>query len=365
MDATDNDLLHNSPPPESPEWCEQLTERLLFHLRTEMLTGTSATATALRREIELVADSDATVLISGETGTGKSLCAHILHYASRRSDFPFIPVSCGAVPDELFENMLFGHERGSYTDAQSKSHGLIKEAEGGTLLLDDVECLNPRTQAKVLRFLDTHKYLPLGATQEVSGNVRIVSTANEDLHRGVHGKTFRSDLYYRLSVLEIVLPPLRDRRDDILPLARSFIKEYCKKYNKPSLDLSPPACSSLVAHDWPGNIRELQNVIHRSVIYTRTDVIENLPTAVTSDASPLDYCALHTMQEMTFKAAKSAVIDAFEKEYLSRVLEECQGNISAAARRAGKNRRAFWELLRKRKLLNLLPSRTKGTSSLS
>jgi DNA-binding NtrC family response regulator len=324
----------------SRDLAKQLDEVTIKHL-----IGVSPAFTNVVEEIKIIASSDATVLLTGETGTGKDICARAIHYSSVRRGAPFIPINCGAIPDELFENTLFGHERGSYTDAQLRSHGLIHEAERGTIFLDDIECLSARNQTKLLRFLETHRYLPIGAQKECASNIRVLSATNENLLARVHEKSFRDDLYFRLAVLTLSIPPLRTRTQDILPLAYAFLTRFASRYQKSVARFSSEVEAKLLAYNWPGNIRELENTIHRAVVHAPGEAIEEVDIATEVVAFPLH--SEHGDSFATFKQKKHELVANFEREYLKQMLDECHGNISEAARRAGKDRRAFWELMHK------------------
>ena len=222
------------------------------------LVGESESFVRAIKNILPLAQSDATVLICGETGTGKELFARAIHYHSPRRNKPFIPVNCAALPDHLFENELFGHVKGAFTDASSSEKGLIAEAEGGTLILDEVDTLSPAAQAKLLRFLQNGEYRPLGSSRSVTANVRIIAATNTDLFDRVKAKLFREDLYYRLNALSVIIPPLRERTEDIVHLSNHFLTQYAKERNTERRAISSEALRKLMAYEWPGNVRELE-----------------------------------------------------------------------------------------------------------
>jgi len=294
------------------------------------------------RKIPVAAESDAQVLITGETGTGKELFARAVHYLSPRAEKPFVPLNCGALPAELMENELFGHRKGAYTGAHAAEEGLVHQAEGGTLFLDDVDCLSQVAQTKLLRFLQEKEYRRLGSRKIRKSDVRIIAATNLDLEEAVRSGNLRSDLYYRLNVIPLHLPPLRDRQDDILVLARYFLRKYCREYGKQVHEFSPGTRRHLLLYRWPGNIRELQNVVKRAVLFTEGPVIYDLHTTV----GPLE--AERSVEP--FNLAKAAVIEAFEKKYIRSLLRIHNGNITHAAEAARKHRRAFWELIRKHRI---------------
>ena len=321
---------------------EQVTRKLLGKLGLEMIVGSSEVFLSEVRKIPIVAMCDACVLIIGETGTGKELCARAVHYLSPRSSHPFVAVSCGAIPPELIENELFGHNRGAFTGAHAYQPGLIAEAEGGTLFLDDVESLPLSSQAKFLRFLQEKEYRRLGSTRTLMADVRVVAATNVDPEGAARLGSLRRDLLYRLNVVSLALPPLRDRKNDILLLARHFLEKYAFEFRKKVLSFSDEALDALASYDWPGNVRELENVVQRAVLFTSGAVALAeqiiLPQTIVSSAPNL---------QMSFKEEKTKLIKRFEKDYIEELLRQHGGNITQAARAAKKNRRAFWELIRK------------------
>lgn len=306
------------------------------------LIGQSPVFVSAISKIPTMARCDATVLISGETGTGKEVCARAIHYLSPRATKPFIAVNCGALPAELIENELFGHERGAYTDAGSSHHGVITEAEGGTLFLDEIDCLPLLAQVKLLRFLQEKEFRPLGSSKTVKASVRVIVATNIKLEEALREEKLRRDLYYRINILSLVLPPLRERSGDIILLAKHFLEKYASEFAKPVLDLSPEVLRMLGAYSWPGNVRELEHAIERAVALS-DHVILNVEDVPFSSVPP------QTHHE-SFQIAKERVIAQFEKDYLTEILLAHQGNITKAAQAAGKNRRAFWQLLRKHEI---------------
>lgn len=323
--------------------CEDpLTLALKKRLGLEQFVGENPAFLSEIQKIPLVARCDATVLISGETGTGKELAARALHYLSPRSGQAFIAVNCGAIPSELIENELFGHKKGAYTGADTLQTGLIHEANGGTLFLDDVECLPLQAQAKLLRFLQEKEYKPLGSAKTYRADLRVVAATNVDLEREAREGRFRHDLFYRLNIIPLSLPPLRDRRSDIPLLAHHFLDKYSRDFNKECKGFSPAAIAALLAHDWPGNVRELENVVERALIFSRSPTIRRsdimIPASLTDEPPP---------SHESFKRAKERVIREFERTYVASLLKTHSGNITKAAKAAEKNRRAFWELIRK------------------
>jgi len=303
------------------------------------LIGKSPAFRAVLDTIPVISRSDVGVQISGETGTGKELCARAIHYLGPRAHKPFLPVNCGAIPAELVENELFGHVRGAFTGATHPHGGLISEADGGTLFLDEIDCLPLPAQIKLLRFVQEKEFRQLGSSKQRRADVRIIAATNANLERAVQAGTFRQDLFYRLNIVHLSLPPLRERREDILLLARHFLAQSAADEGKDISDFSSAAMNLLCGYGWPGNVRELENVVRRAVIFAKGGLIQDSELALPRPAASI-------LQE-SFKAEKAKVVADFEREYMQGLLRACQGNITKAATAAQKNRRAFWELLRK------------------
>lgn len=313
---------------------QSLTEKLGL----QQLIGQNPHFISEISKIPLVARSDASVLISGETGTGKEMVARAIHYLSPRAGKPFVPVNCGAIPVELLENELFGHDRGAFTGAADARDGLIHEAEGGTLFLDEVNCMPLFAQVKLLRFLQSKEYRRLGSTKSLNGDVRIITASNADLEEELAAGTLRRDLYYRLNVVPIVLPPLRVRGNDIILLARHFLAQYTAKLNSPVVDFSPEAERKLLLYSWPGNVRELEHVIERVLILCTEKIIREDHIVLPSETNS---------SQLSFQEMKANVISQFETTYIQSLLTVYKGNITKAAQAAQKERRTFWELVRK------------------
>jgi DNA-binding NtrC family response regulator len=306
----------------------------------DLLVGESETFMRVLRKVSLLAQSKAPIIISGETGSGKELLARAIHYQSVRSSKPFIPVNCGALPDELFENELFGHLKGAYTHASSNEKGLIAEAEGGSLLLDEVDALSPAAQIKLLRFLQSGEYRPLGSSRSVVADVRIIAATNTDLNARVEGKEFREDLHYRLNVLSLSIPALRDRGGDVLHLASHFLEVYSKEHQRLTPQLSEDALQKLLNYSWPGNVRELEGVIQRAIVMQQAPVL-------TPDDLELPKANDRCVEPESFRLEKSLAIGQFERDFIARLLAQHGGNISRAAKAAAKDRRSFQRLVNK------------------
>jgi DNA-binding NtrC family response regulator len=307
----------------------------------ENLVGEAPAFVTVKRLLPLMARSDAPVLITGETGTGKELCARALHYLSARAGAPFLPVNCGAIPTELFESELFGHVKGAFTGAWASQPGFIAEAEGGTLFLDEVEALSPSCQVKLLRFLEDHTYRALGSARSRRADVWILAATNVALPQMVREGTFRADLFYRLGVLNVDLPPLRDRRDDIPRLVAHL---WARHSGGDSRRFSARALETLCSYDWPGNVRELENVIRQVAALTQTETIQPEDLPIRPALGPKD------LGGTSLKQAKAMAIAQFEKAYLSDLIKAHHGNLTRAARAAQKERRAFGRLVKKYRL---------------
>lgn len=309
----------------------------------DTLVGESEVFLHTVEKVRLFAGTGATILITGETGTGKELFARAIHYHSVRKGYPFIPVNCGALPDGLIENELFGHSKGAYTDAGSAENGLVAEAHGGTLFLDEIDALSFPAQAKLLRFLQQGEYRPVGCAKSACADVRVVAASNADLLSLVQQKKFREDLFYRLHVLSVTIPPLRQRVGDLPLLASHFAAHYGRAQGYSSVRVSEAATHKLLAHTWPGNIRELEGVLQRAVLHSRGPVIE---------AHHVELAGSIAVEKVpgTLSQAKMVAIQQFERGYLINLLRLHHGNITHAAKAAGKERRSFQRLLSKYQL---------------
>jgi Nif-specific regulatory protein len=288
------------------------------------IVGTSKEMRDVYEQIAQVAPSGATVLIRGESGTGKELVAHAIHYNSPRSSKPFVKVNCAALPESLIESELFGHEKGAFTGAVARKRGRFELAEGGTLFLDEIGDLSPAMQVKLLRALQEREFERVGGTETIKVNVRLITATNVDLEQAVSDGRFRSDLYYRLNVFSIYLPPLRERKTDILLLADHFLEKYGRQNGKRIKRISTPAIDMLMTYHWPGNVRELENVVERATLVCEGNVIHGYhlpPTLQTAEGSG-------TVTKMSLDQA----INAFEKDLIQDALKTTRGNRARAAR---------------------------------
>ncbi|MCC7542610.1 MAG: sigma 54-interacting transcriptional regulator [Deltaproteobacteria bacterium] len=307
----------------------------------------------MRRALQLAeraAASDATVLVTGESGTGKELIARHLHLRSRRRSGPFVAVNCGAIPEALFESELFGHERGAFTGADAKKRGLFAAASGGTLLLDEIGETPKGAQVKLLRALEDHRVRPVGATEDVSIDVRVVAATHRDLGELARAGAFRRDLYYRLRVVPIEVPPLRERPDDILPLARAFIARTCRENACGPCSLSSDVLDALAAYPWPGNVRELENAIERAVV-----LAEGQPRIELGDLPPeLRRISGERRAQGASPDDDSVTLAEVERRHILATLARMNGNRAATARVLGIGENTLW---RKLKALGVPPAR--------
>ncbi|WP_447976969.1 sigma-54-dependent transcriptional regulator [Candidatus Nitrospira bockiana] len=317
----------------------RLRREVLKEYSFHQILGKSKAMRDLFDLIRRVADSPTNVLITGESGTGKELVAKAIHYNSDRRDAPFVPVNCAAIPEALLESELFGHVRGAFTDAKADKRGLFEEAHKGTLFLDEISELPLMLQAKLLRAIQEHEIRRVGATRPVSVDVRIIAATNLNLTEEVKGKRFREDLYYRLNVIEIRLPPLRERKEDIPLLVEAFLRRCAEAGRKPVQGISEPALALLIDYQWPGNVRELENVIERAVTLTRGEKIvpEDLPTAVQG--------ARGERRVIDDAAERTLPLADVEKEYILRILEKTGGNKYQAAHVLGIDRKTLYRKL--------------------
>ena len=301
--------------------------------------------------INKASDCDAPVLIEGETGCGKEVAARAIHYLGSRKDFPFIPMNCGAIPDQLIENELFGHEKGAYTDAKQSQAGLTAQADGGTLFLDEIEALSTKGQVTLLRFIEDNMIRPLGAIKSRKVNVRIIAASNVCLSGLVAKGQFRQDLLFRLNLLHLNLPPLRNRKADIQALAEHFMQKYRCQYQQPDKRFHPDTLAWMNAYHWPGNVRELENFVHRSFLLSQDAEIISSGIHQENTQSCSRRKLFERRQNFTFDAsfneAKNHVIEHFEQRYLTWLISNSKGNVTQAADIAQKERRALGKLLKK------------------
>ncbi|MFQ5706722.1 MAG: sigma-54-dependent transcriptional regulator [bacterium] len=313
----------------------------------ENIVGENEKMQAIFNLIVDVAETDATVLIRGETGTGKELIAKALHFNSPRKNQEFVRVNCVAFSETLLESELFGHEKGAFTGAVKTRVGRFEQADGGTLFFDEIGDIPLTTQSKLLRFLQEKEFERVGGNRTLKTNVRIISATNRDLEKAVANGEFREDLFYRLNVIPIEVPSLRERLDDIPLLAFHFLKLHSERFNKPVKDISQDAILMLVSQDWPGNIRQLENVMERAIILEKTEKI-SLESISSCIKHPEDFSYRYFINEnIPFNKLKSQLINKFEREYITRMLTKHQGNITEAARDANIHYKNFCQKMKK------------------
>jgi two-component system, NtrC family, nitrogen regulation response regulator NtrX len=310
-----------------------------------VIAGDSIPMKALRQQIAIMAPTNGRVLIYGESGTGKELVAHAIHAQSLRKDERFVEVNCAAIPEDLIESELFGHQRGSFPGATSDKEGKFQQATGGTLFLDEVGDMSLKTQSKVLRTLDEQRFTPVGSSEPITVDVRVIASTNKDLEEEISKGNFREDLFYRLNVIPFFVPPLRERKEDVPLLARHFLKEFAAAYGKRSREMTDDAVQALTRYSWPGNVRELRNLIERIVIMNPTTLRferKHLPPLIYRDGARRtangEFSTLHQAR------------DAYERDYILKKLDENHGNVSRTAEMLGLERS---HLYRKMKALGI------------
>ena len=300
------------------------------------IIGESASIKAILTEVKKVTDTRSSVLLLGETGTGKELFARVIHHNSSRRDMPFVPINCSAIPENLLETELFGHLKGAFTGAVASKRGLLEEADGGTVFLDEIGDMSLPLQAKLLRVIEDQVIRPVGSTKGTKADIRFITATNQDLRAAVKTGTFREDLYYRINVISLQIPPLRERKDDIRELVMHYLDKYGQEMGKPVKDVTAEAMDVLVNYDWPGNVRELQNVVERAILIADDGVItaECLPEGVRTDGA---------FQEEVFD--KKLTIEDYTKAFIVRYQK--QHNEQQIADMLGITRKSLWEKRKK------------------
>ncbi len=299
----------------------------------EKIIGESMEMQRVYEMIDQVAEADSNVLIRGESGTGKELIARAIHTQSHRRYFPIVAVNCGSIPETLLESELFGHEKGAFTGAQYRRKGKLELADEGSLFLDEIGDISPKMQVDLLRVIESRTFTRLGGNEEIHSDFRLICATHKNLEEMVEEGNFRKDLYYRINVFSIFIPPLRERKSDIIPLAEHFIRKYAQSMAKPERTLSPEAREMLLQHDWPGNVRELENAIERAMVVGKEEVIEpeDFPMQVKRDG----------------KEPEEMSLEAMEKEHIQRVLNEMDGNVTQSAKVLGIDRVTLYNKMKK------------------
>ncbi|MBI4063882.1 MAG: sigma-54-dependent Fis family transcriptional regulator [Elusimicrobia bacterium] len=327
----------------------KLRQKLGVLYGMEKIMGTSS---PLRRVLELVrkiASTDTNILITGESGTGKEMIARVIHMNSRRKDGPFVPVDCASLPENLLESELFGHEKGAFTDALTQRPGLFEYAQGGTIFLDEIGDMPLSLQAKLFRVLQERQVRRLGGNRMIGVDVRVVSATNKDLAKEVESKRFREELFFRLNVINIELPPLRSREGDVPLLARHFLEQFNRSNHKKIRGIAAQAVKILEGYAWPGNVRELQNVIERAVALAEGDFVqpEDLPASLCRQAKNRNGESPSEASPLAYKEAKNKKLAEFDRDYLRALLARHKGNASRAAEEAGIDRKTIHRMLAK------------------
>ena len=318
------------------------------------IIGSSPKMQAVYKLIRKVAPTDSTVLIRGESGTGKELIARAIHFNSPRKQKPFVPVDCGVLASELLESELFGHVKGSFTGAIVTKPGLFEIADGGSIFLDEIGDTNPNFQSKLLRVIQEREFTPVGGVKPKKADLRFIVATNKDLEKLVEEKQFREDLFYRLNVVSITIPPLREKKDDIPLLAYHFLRKYAKEMNKNIKSISVDAMNMLIAYTWPGNIRQLENVIERGIVMAEGDTIttEHLPFVVRAEIAHPDTPIPKSSEELKGikKQVRESAVESIEKSFLLDALTRNDWNITKSAKDVGMQRSNFQALMRKYKI---------------
>ena len=333
-------LYHQKIEEENIHLREQIGGRLSFH----NLIGKNHKMQKIYDTLSIVAPSDSTVVILGETGTGKDLIAQAIHYNSLRKDKPFVKVDCGILTENLLESELFGHEKGAFTNAYQRRIGRFEYANGGTIFMDEIGEMPLSLQVKLLRVIEEKRFERLGSNRTIEVEVRIIAATNRDLSEDVKKGNFRRDLFYRLNVIQVGLPPLRERVDDIPLLVQHFLKLYAKKLGRKKPRLAPGVLRSLVCYPWPGNVRELENVIEKTLTLSNEEVIESIDLPENGDFSHQKNGKIYL--DMPFKSAKKNVVEEFERDYFLHILEWSGGNISMASKRSEMDYKSFYEKMK-------------------
>ncbi len=311
------------------------------------LVGKSAVMRRVFETIRMVADTEFTVLITGESGTGKDMTARAIHALSPRSEGPYIPVNCPTVPEHILESELFGYKKGAFTHATQNKMGLFQEANRGTIFLDEIGDVSPAIQTKLLRVIQEKEIKPLGDTRTISVDVRIVSSTNQNLREKIRQGSFREDLFYRLNVLPIHLPPLRDRREDIPLIASHLIEKHCASLSRPLKALSPELMETFVERPWEGNVRELENIIIQGILFSSGDEIQPRDVRLERPPKRPECPSEDAFRGLAYRDAKEKALQQFNGTFIGRILAETGGNISQAARICGLERQSLQQIMRR------------------
>lgn len=310
------------------------------------LVGKSAVMQRVYETIRMVAQTDLTVFVTGESGTGKDLASKAIHALSNRSQGPFVVVNCPTVPENILESELFGYKKGAFTHATQNRTGLFQEANKGSIFLDEIGDINPTIQTKLLRVLQEKEIKPLGDTKTISVDVRIIASTNRNLEEKIKKAEYREDFFYRLNVLPIKMPSLREHREDIPVIANHLLKKHCAKLNKPIKSISPDLMKNFMGRTWEGNVREMENAILRGILFCSTDMIMPDDVGITKDM-PTECLVELSSQDLSYKDAKEQTLNLFNKNYISNLLSANKGNVTQAAKLCGLERQALQQIMRR------------------
>lgn len=325
----------------------QLQQRIRKDETFQNFIGSSPPMQKIYETIQMIAGTDVTVLITGESGTGKNLAARAIHALSPRATSPYIHVNCPTVPENILESELFGYKKGAFTHAVQDKKGLFEEADGGTICLDEIGDIPLSVQTKLLQVLEDKQIKPLGQTKSVRVNVRLIASTNRDLKARLASREFREDLYYRLNVVNLHLPPLRDRREDVPPLVHHFLGRFATEFNQPFKSVSPDLMRCLMDHPWEGNVRELANLIQRAVVLSAGETIQREDIGWRPSPLPASPAAANGLYSLPYHEAKQQVLEQFTVPYLHHALSLVDGNVTRAAQNCGLERQSFQQIMKK------------------
>lgn len=324
----------------------RLQRRIREQEKFQEMVGVSPRMEKVFDTIRIISQTDVTVLITGESGTGKDLAARAVHSLSERSRGPYVAINCPNLPENILESELFGYRKGAFTHAVSDKNGLFWEAQGGTIYLDEIGDISPTLQTKLLRVLQEKEFRPLGQTKSIKVDVRIVASTNQDLAAKIKENLFREDLFYRLNVLSLHMPPLRERAEDIPLLVDHFLGKFCRDYGKKPKTVSPSLMHKFMSHPWKGNVRELENVLSRAVLLSAGSEIQAEDIEWQSE-NAVDCLVTDALKDLPYKEAKTKVLERFHQEYLSDLLVRNHSNVTKAAKACGLERQALQQVMRR------------------
>jgi DNA-binding NtrC family response regulator len=326
---------------------QELQKAFLTDHAFQKLVGKSVAMQRVFETIQMVAKTDITVLITGESGTGKDLTARAIHASSPRSKKAFVAVNCPTVPEHILESELFGYKKGAFTHATQNKTGLFQEAHHGSIFLDEIGDISPTIQTKLLRVLQEKEIKPLGDTRSIHVDVRIIASTNQNLKQKIKKSEFREDFFYRLNVLPIKLPPLRERQEDIPLIANHLVEKHCRRLNRPLKVISPELMDTFLTRTWEGNVRELENVVIQGILFSSGDRIHLTDVRIKKERRHANLSAPETTSHLPYKAAKEQTLQQFNHAYIGSLLTQSKGNVSQAARVCGLERQALQQIMRR------------------